>query len=130
MFRNILKFRRLLIILLMIFSQDLIARSWRVSQIPNGNVNGCRTCHNSSYRSLNSFGLEVRSMVGRGSTATFWSSILASKDSDDDGASNGQELGDVDGDGVTTILRPGISNPGDYTIANQRKEIQTRLLSQ
>ena len=82
MFDNFFKIRRLFIILLTLFSHDLIARSWRVSQIPNGSVNGCRTCHNSSYRSLNSFGLDVRSVVGRGSTATFWTSILALKDSD------------------------------------------------
>ena len=117
------KFRRLFIILLMLFSHDLIARSWRVSQIPNGSVNGCRTCHNSSYRSLNSFGLDVRSVVGRGSTATFWTSILASKDSDGDGASNGQELGDLDGDGVSTIPRSDVTNPGDSN--SKPKKIDT-----
>ena len=123
MLNNFFKFRRLFIILLMLYSHDLIARSWRVSQIPNGSVNGCRTCHNSSYRSLNSFGLEVRSMVGRGSTATFWTSILASKDSDGDGASNGQELGDEDGDGVSTILRSDVTNPGDSN--SKPKKIDT-----
>ena len=117
------KIRRLFIILLALFSHDLIARSWRVSQIPNGSVNGCRTCHNSSYRSLNSFGLDVRSVVGRGSTATFWTSILASKDSDGDGASNGQELGDVDGDGVSTIPRSDVTNPGDSN--SKPKKIDT-----
>ena len=50
---------------------------------------------------------------GRCSTATFWTSILASKDSDGDGASNSQELGDVDSDGVSTIPRSDITNPGD-----------------
>ena len=90
---------------------------------PNGSVNGCRTCHNSSYRSLNSFGLDVRSLIGRGSRATFWTSIIASKDSDGDGASNGQELGDVDGDGVSTIPRSDVTNPGD---ANSKpKKIDT-----
>ena len=123
MFDNFFKIRRLFIILLTLFSHDLIARSWRVSQIPNGSVNGCRTCHNSSYRSLNSFGLDVRSVVGRGSTATFWTSILASKDSDGDGASNGQELGDVDGDGVSTIPRSDVTNPGDSN--SKPKKIDT-----
>ncbi len=123
MLDNFFKIRRLFIILLTLFSHDLIARSWRVSQIPNGSVNGCRTCHNSSYRSLNSFGLDVRSVVGRGSTATFWTSILASKDSDGDGASNGQELGDVDGDGVSTIPRSDVTNPGDSN--SKPKKIDT-----
>lgn len=90
------------------------ARSWRVGQIPNGNKFGCLNCHNSSYGgSLNSFGLSVESVVGRGSRASFWNSVLAAKDSDGDGSSNGEELGDPDGDGKSTdgaeITNP--SNP-------------------
>jgi hypothetical protein len=90
------------------------ARSWRVGQIPNGNKFGCLNCHNSSYGgSLNSFGFSVKSVVGRGSKATFWNSVLAAKDSDGDGSSNGEELGDPDGDGKSTdgaeITNP--SNP-------------------
>lgn len=90
------------------------ARPWRVEQIPNGNKFGCLSCHNSSYGgSLNSFGLSVESVVGRGSRASFWNSVLASKDSDGDGSSNGEELGDPDGDGKSTdgaeITNP--SNP-------------------
>ena len=90
------------------------ARPWRVEQIPNGNKFGCLNCHNSSYGgSLNSFGLSVESVVGRGSRASFWNSVLASKDSDGDGSSNGEELGDPDGDGKSTdgaeITNP--SNP-------------------
>ena len=110
---TVFNFRGILTLLLVIITNDIVARSWRVSQIPNGNINGCRTCHNSSYRSLNAFGIEVRSLVGRGSTASFWTSILAAKDSDGDGASNGQELGDIDGDGVSTIPRSEVTNPGD-----------------
>ena len=90
------------------------ARPWRVEQIPNGNKFGCLNCHNSSYGgSLNSFGLSVESVVGRGSRASFWNSVLAAKDSDGDGSSNGEELGDPDGDGKSTdgaeITNP--SNP-------------------
>ena len=90
------------------------ARPWRVEQIPNGNKFGCLNCHNSSYGgSINSFGLSVESVVGRGSRASFWNSVLASKDSDGDGSSNGEELGDPDGDGKSTdgaeITNP--SNP-------------------
>ena len=50
---------------------------------------------------------------GRCSTASFWTSILASKDSDGDGASNSHELGDVDGDGVSTIPRSDVTNHWD-----------------
>jgi len=90
------------------------ARPWRVEQIPNGNKFGCLNCHNSSYGgSINSFGLSVESVVGRGSRASFWNSVLAAKDSDGDGSSNGEELGDPDGDGKSTdgaeITNP--SNP-------------------
>ena len=120
---NIFRFRALFIICIIFLSNDAIARSWRVSQIPNGNVNGCKTCHKASYSSLNIFGLEVRSLVGRGSTATFWTSILAAKDSDGDGASNGQELGDNDGDGVATIPSSEVTNPGDSK--SKPKEIDT-----
>ena len=88
------------------------ARSWRVGQIPNGNKFGCINCHNSSYKSLNSFGFSVKSVVGRGSKASFWNSVLAAKDSDGDGSSNGEELGDPDGDGKSTDEAE-ITNPGN-----------------
>ena len=89
------------------------ARPWRVDQIPNGNKFGCLNCHNSSYGgSRNSFGLSVESVVGRGSRASFWNSVLAAKDSDGDGSSNGEELGDPDGDGKSTDGAT-ITNPSD-----------------
>ena len=89
------------------------ARSWRVGQIPNGSKFSCRNCHNSSYGgSRNSFGRTVESVVGRGSTAAFWSAVLAAKDSDGDGSSNGDELGDPDGDGKP-IDGSQVTNPGD-----------------
>ena len=89
------------------------ARPWRVEQIPNGNKFGCLNCHNSSYGgSRNSFGLSVESVVGHGSRASFWNSVLAAKDSDADGSSNGEELGDPDGDGKSTGEAE-ITNPGN-----------------
>ncbi|MDP7010123.1 MAG: hypothetical protein QF685_01985 [Verrucomicrobiota bacterium] len=89
------------------------AHPWRVAQIPNGNRFGCLNCHQSSYGgSRNSFGLLVGTAVGRGSNAPFWSSVLAAKDSDGDGYSNGEELGDPDGDGKPTNAAK-ITNPGD-----------------
>ena len=95
------------------------ARSWRVGQIPNGNKFGCINCHNSSYKSLNSFGFSVKSVIGRGSKASFWNSVLAAKDSDGDGSSNGEELGDPDGDGKSTDEAE-MTNPGNPQSKPQR----------
>ena len=68
------------------------ARSWRVEQIPNGNKFNCLNCHYAPYGGpRNSFGVEVESVVGRGSNDSFWNSVLAAKDSDGDGSSNGEE---------------------------------------
>ena len=89
------------------------ARPWRVEQIPNGNKFSCLNCHYSPYGgSRNSFGLMVESVVDRGSNASFWNSVLAAKDSDGDGSSNGEELGDPDGDGKPTD-GANITNPSD-----------------
>ncbi|MCS5610520.1 MAG: MBG domain-containing protein, partial [Candidatus Poribacteria bacterium] len=89
------------------------ARPWRVEQIPNGNKFSCLNCHYSPYGgSRNSFGLMVESVVGRGSNDSFWNSVLAAKDSDGDGSSNGEELGDPDGDGKPTD-GANITNPSD-----------------
>ena len=108
------KTRKLIVFLIMLnTSGEVLARSWRVAQIPNGNSFGCRTCHNASYSSLNSFGTDVLRIVGRGGRDRFWSQTLASKDSDGDGVPNGQELGDEDGDGFSTIESSGVTNPGD-----------------
>ena len=90
------------------------ARSWRVEQIPNGNKFNCLNCHYAPYGGpRNSFGVEVESVVSSGSNDSFWNSVLAAKDSDGDGSSNGEELGDPDGDGKSTdgaeITNP--SNP-------------------
>ena len=89
------------------------ARSWRVEQIPNGNKFNCLNCHYAPYGGpRNSFGVEVESVVSRGSNDSFWNSVLAGKDSDGDGSSNGEELGDPDGDGKPTD-GANITNPSD-----------------
>lgn len=88
-----------------------IARSWRPGQIPNGEVYGCYTCHvEGGARNL--FGLAVEARVAAGSEAAFWSSELAALDSDGDGFTNGEELGDPDGDGIPTSGIQ-IAHPGD-----------------
>jgi len=85
-------------------SVPIQARSWRPDQIPNGNTFRCQTCHFSvnGGGSRNAFGNAVFSIVRGGTSAPFWSPALAALDSDGDGFTNGEELGDPDGDGIRT----------------------------
>ena len=94
-------------------NETIWARSFRVDMLPNGNVLGCASCHvkSSGGGPRTSFGNEVWSIVGR-SRAPFWSEALAAMDSDGDGFSNGQELGDPDGDGIVEAGSQ-VTNPGD-----------------
>lgn len=77
------------------------ARDFRVNQIPNGQVFRCATCHVSAGGggARNPFGQAVQAITGT-SSRPFWSATLAAADSDGDGFSNGQELGDVEGTAV------------------------------
>ncbi len=95
------------------------ARSFRVQEIPNGNARSCQTCHETSQGVIfNPFGSEVRAhLVGEGAISerhVDWAA-LAALDSDGDGASNGQELGDPDGAWRIGDANPqgDISAPGD-----------------
>lgn len=97
--------------LLGLFCFPLQARSYRVDLIPNGNVYGCSTCHDSGGGGpRNLFGYAVEE-VAIGSQP-FWNAALAALDSDQDGFTNGEELGDPDGDGIVDPSRP-VSHPGD-----------------
>ena len=78
-----------------------------VSRIPNGNIFGCSTCHvSTSPVVFNPFGRDfnINNRV--------WNATLAGLDSDGDGLTNGQELGDPNGTGTPTPAAP-VSNPGD-----------------
>ncbi|MBT5927705.1 MAG: CHRD domain-containing protein [Verrucomicrobia bacterium] len=90
------------------------ARSFRPGLIPNGKVISCANCHirPSGGGQRTSFGEAVRLIVGGGSNMPFWSPTLAALDSDGDGFTNGQELGDPDGDGVAEAGAQ-ITHPGD-----------------
>ena len=93
------------------------ARPARVSQLPNGSALGCASCHvnPSGGGTLTSFGRDINNnyltQPGR-SGQVVWNAMLAMRDSDGDGVSNGQELGDPDGDG-TVDASIQVTNPGD-----------------
>lgn len=87
------------------------ARSFRVAMLPNAPAS-CNTCHTAGGGSpRNSFGLAVEALVTPNGQEVFWSSVLAEMDSDGDGFTNGEELGDPDGDGMAedgfTATEPG-----------------------
>ena len=95
---------------------DAQARSFRVSQIPNGSVNSCSNCHVNpgGGGTRNAFGQAVE--AGLISSNVDWGSALASLDSDGDGFTNGQELQDPNGTWQTGQSAPGntslVSKPG------------------
>jgi len=78
-----------------------------VSRIPNGSVNSCCNCHQAcNPPALNSFG---NAFLANGNV---WNAALARLDSDGDGFTNGQELGDPTGSG-TPIPGAQVTLPGD-----------------
>lgn len=85
---------------LLLSSARVEARPQYLSRLPN--TAGCSNCHNninggpgcSLPPCLNPFGMAFDA-AGR-----VWSPTLAARDTDGDGCSNGEEIGDADGDGV------------------------------
>ena len=103
--------------LLFILAIDTDARNFRPGQLPgsNGNAFSCSNCHFSPFGggARNPFGEAVLPLVNfGGGFIEYWSPTLAAQDSDNDGFTNGQEVGDVDGNGVVERTT-GLSNPGD-----------------
>lgn len=94
-------------------SSSAVARPARVSQIPNGTVFACSTCHTApTGGAVNVFGEQVeQTLIGSGASGVVdWPAVF-DLDADNDGLTNGEELDDPDGDGV-----PGngeVSNPAD-----------------
>jgi uncharacterized repeat protein (TIGR03803 family) len=86
-------------------AQNVFGLTSFVSLVPNGSVASCSTCHTSGF-GFNPFGQAFNA------NQRTWNALLACLDSDGDGLTNGQELGDPDGTGTPT---PGaqITNPGD-----------------
>lgn len=100
------------------------ARPFRVDDIPNGSKFGCLNCHGDTKASYNTdFGSDARTylIVNAGAVSTQhveWGPLCAF-DSDRDGWTNGQELGDPNcvwklGDPAPKGL---ITNPGVYESA-------------
>lgn len=95
------------------------SRPWRPDQIPNGQKFSCANCHINPQGGgpRNNFGQAVEQLVTPGSTQEFWGAALAQLDSDGDGVTNGQELGDPNGTWKAGQPNPGninlVTNPGD-----------------
>lgn len=103
----------LLTALVLLAAQRVEARNFRVNQIPNGNQIGCVACHvnPNGGGTRNVFGQAVGAITGS-ANRPFWTASLAALDSDNDGFSNGVELGDPEGD-FTTIAGWSPTRPGD-----------------
>ena len=96
------------------------ARPFREQQLPAGAALGCNGCHNGNQ--LNPFGLVMEerflSPGALSSADALWGPELAALDSDGDGATNGQELGDPEGTWLPGDPAPvSFSFPGFATCA-------------
>lgn len=92
-------------------STDAQARPSYVSGIPSTASNSCTTCHGGQGGPRNDFGMDVESNLNGGPD---WSAVF-SLDSDGDGYTNGQELGDpagtwTPGDAATFVSNPGVNS--------------------
>lgn len=103
-----------LLLITILCQHEASARNFRVSMLPNGSVFSCNTCHTSGGGTpRNPFGLAVQARVTPNGMQAFWDAQLAALDSDGDGFTNGQELGDPDGDFQNIGSASLVTNPGD-----------------
>lgn len=97
---------------------NMFGRGFRVAQIPNGSKLSCNSCHNSGGGSpRNDFGnLIQKSFIvdENGQFNAKWNPLLASLDSDNDGATNGEELQDPFG--LWEFTDPETPAPGDENL--------------
>jgi len=89
-----------------------------VSQIPNGNISSCLTCHlNQHGGGLNAFGRQISDSFLDENLDILWGPDAAALDADGDGASNGTELQDPEGYWSPDQPSPGnsayVTLPGD-----------------
>ncbi len=97
------------------------ARAFRVQDIPNGGTFQCVSCHtDASASSFTNFGSNARAHLEVGpaiqQARVIWAD-LCPLDSDNDGRTNGEELGDIDckwspgtSPASTTVSNPGVQN--------------------
>jgi hypothetical protein len=103
----------------------IISRPFRVTKIPNGGKFQCANCHvdPNGGGTRNKFGQAVEARVTPNGQEDFWGPSLATLDSDNDGRTNGQELGDPAG-----AWRPGQTDPGNFSlVSNPGDELSTQL---
>lgn len=106
---------------LLLVSSPAAARAFREQQLPAGAALGCNACHDGDQ--LNPFGIAIENgflTAGALSSAdVVWGPALAALDSDGDGATNGQELGDPEGTWLPGDPAPVVfSFPGFATCAD------------
>jgi MYXO-CTERM domain-containing protein len=107
----------LLLLVCVAAPDSAFAYSWAPNAIPNGTTYSCTTCHlrPTGGAGWNDFGNEIRSLraINFGGRTIDWAALY-DLDSDGDGFTNGQELGDPDGDG-TPLPGFAATRPGDAT---------------
>jgi hypothetical protein len=100
-----------------IVSTIVIAKSFRVNEIPNGTVNSCATCHVSPAGggARNQFGQTIGSSFLNPTGHVIWNADIANIDSDGDGFTNGEELQDPNGTWTSGAIGNAalVTNPGD-----------------
>lgn len=123
--RKILQYA-FLIILISSFG-ILVGRSFRVNQIPNGNVKACANCHNNPAGggSRNPFGSTVEGGFLDGNGNVKWGPSLAAIDSDGDGFTNGEELQDPNG--TWQIGQPAPGDPSLVTLPGVASDFPTSI---
>jgi hypothetical protein len=93
---------------------DAEARNGRENQVPHGSNFGCEVCHTAAG-GLNDFGFDSFSHTSGGTVD--WGALSA-EDSDRDGYTNGEELGDPNG-----TWSPGDGTPGgDFSHPGERDD--------
>jgi hypothetical protein len=100
-------------------ASDASARSFRVDNLPNGDAFGCRNCHNDDTgATMSPFGSDARNFLDsvqvQGANVA-WAVELCNADSDGDGWTNGEELGDPDCTWTVGSPNPSgnVTNPGN-----------------
>ena len=106
---------------LLLAASPASARSFREQQLPAGRALGCNGCHDGNQ--LNPFGeamlADFLTSGSVGSADVVWGPEFAALDSDGDGVTNGQELGDPNGTWLPGDPEPAaFSFPGFATCAD------------